>query len=226
MDLEMPDIFILVLLSVFSYFVGSIPSAYIVGKIFRGIDIRRFGSGNVGGSNAIVHIGVIPGILISVFDVLVKGWLVVFLVGKFTEADILLQGFVSLLALIAHNWSPWIKFSGGRGISVFFGIILGFNFFGEVIFFLCLVIFGNLIRRETGFYTFLCMMIFPILSIVFGRSLDLLTISALGVAILIIKRILANGEPIGLNSKWFIVTFNRIIFDRDISNRQEWINRN
>ena len=135
----MPDILILVLLSVFSYFVGSIPSAYIVGKIFRGIDIRRFGSGNVGGSNAIVHIGVIPGILISVFDVLVKGWLVVFLVGKFTEADILLQGFVSLLALIAHNWSPWIKFSGGRGISVFFGIILGFNFFGEVIFFLCLV---------------------------------------------------------------------------------------
>ena len=52
----MPDIPILILLAVFSYSVGSIPTAYIVGKIFRGIDIRQFGSGNVGGSNAIVHI--------------------------------------------------------------------------------------------------------------------------------------------------------------------------
>ena len=221
----MPDIPILILLAVFSYSVGSIPTAYIVGKIFRGIDIRQFGSGNVGGSNAIVHIGAISGILISVFDVLIKGWLVVFLVRQLLEGDLLLQGLVSLLALIAHNWSPWISFNGGRGISVFFGIILGFNFFEEVIVFICLVVFGNLIRRETGLYTFLCMLIFPILSIVFDRSFDLLLICCWGIAVLIIKRVLANGEPIVITKKRYMGLLNRVIFDRDISDRQKWINR-
>jgi glycerol-3-phosphate acyltransferase PlsY len=223
--LEIPDVILIILLGVFSYSLGSIPTAYVIGKIFRGIDIRRLGSGNVGGSNAIVHIGLIPGILISSFDILIKGWMVVFLTSHFFGGTLFLQGTIALLAIVAHNWSPWIRFNGGRGISVFFGIILGFNLFGEVIFFVCLVIIGNLIKRETGFYTFLCMLTLPILSIVFDRPIELWLICILGVIILIIKRVLANGESIVENRKWLAVTCNRILFDRDISNRQKWINR-
>ena len=88
-----------------------------------------------------------------------------------------------------------------------------------------LVVFGNLIRRETGLYTFLCMLIFPILSIVFDRSFDLLLISCWGIAVLIIKRVLANGEPIVITKKRYMGLLNRVIFDRDISDRQKWINR-
>ena len=220
----MPDTFLIPLLIIFSYSLGSVPTAYIVGKILRGLDIRNFGSGNVGGSNAIIHIGLIPGIIISSFDVLIKGSFIIFLLSSFLGGNLFIQGLIGLSAVVSHNWSPWIRFSGGRGISVFFGIILGFHLFEEGLIFICLVIIGNLIRRETGFYIFLCMLILPILSVSLHRPVELVLICILGIMILIIKRLLANGEPIGENDRLFVI-FNRIIFDRDISNRKQWITR-
>jgi glycerol-3-phosphate acyltransferase PlsY len=73
----------LISLIIVSYLVGSFPTALIVGKLFKKIDIRKFGSGNLGSTNAFRTLGVPLGILVQIVDI-AKGLIVVLLVSKFS----------------------------------------------------------------------------------------------------------------------------------------------
>ncbi|MGV8018199.1 MAG: glycerol-3-phosphate acyltransferase [Ignavibacteria bacterium] len=59
----------LIILILLSYLTGAIPFAYIIGKIFKGIDIRKFGSGNLGSTNAFRVLGIGYGILVQLLDI-------------------------------------------------------------------------------------------------------------------------------------------------------------
>ena len=65
-----------VLLLLLSYLTGAFPSSYLLGKFFYDIDIRKFGSGNVGATNTFRILGKIPGLIVLIIDVF-KGWIVV-----------------------------------------------------------------------------------------------------------------------------------------------------
>ena len=105
-----------------AYLIGSIPFAYIAGRI-RGIDIRKTGSGNIGGMNTLSSVGILAGILVTIADI-GKGTLVAWLAVKFTGS----HPFVPLLAVVAaivgHNWMVFIGFKGGKGISTLIGALL------------------------------------------------------------------------------------------------------
>ena len=62
----------LFLLYLYAYLIGSIPTAYVIGRLVKGIDIRQFGSGNVGGSNVYVHVGKWWTAALSIFEIFVK----------------------------------------------------------------------------------------------------------------------------------------------------------
>ncbi|MBS3939055.1 MAG: glycerol-3-phosphate 1-O-acyltransferase PlsY [Peptococcaceae bacterium] len=104
----------------FAYLVGAIPTAYIVGRT-RNIDITRQGSGNVGGTNAMRVMGVGPGIVVVICDLL-KSALPTYLamrLGGFAPWQVLM---IAGATVIGHNWSVYIGFKGGKGIACTIGV--------------------------------------------------------------------------------------------------------
>ena len=109
-----------ILLLVSAYLVGSVPTAYIVARWRRGIDIRQYGSGNVGASNLLRSSGKGLAILVTIVD-LGKGILMVW-AAQAAGLNIAQQVAVGLAAVIGHNWPVFLRFSGGRGLLTTLGI--------------------------------------------------------------------------------------------------------
>jgi len=109
-----------VLLFLLSYLLGSIPVAYIVGRVFKGIDIRNFGDGNVGAVNAYRGIGPAAGVVVLIADVS-KGAIAVLVAQAFASQLVtLLAGFA---VVAGHNWPIYIGFRGGRGQATTIGVL-------------------------------------------------------------------------------------------------------
>jgi glycerol-3-phosphate acyltransferase PlsY len=104
-----------------SYLIGSLPSAYIAGKI-KGIDIRKEGSKNVGGMNTIINVGRFAGVMVIITDI-GKGALAAYIADKFSE-HVFIPLLAVVLAMIGHNWMIYIGFRGGQGVSTFLGGLL------------------------------------------------------------------------------------------------------
>ncbi|HOK56475.1 MAG TPA: glycerol-3-phosphate 1-O-acyltransferase PlsY [bacterium] len=108
---------------VFSYFAGSIPFGYLLCKLFKGIDIRKFGSGNIGATNVYRVCGWKLGIPALILDIL-KGFIPVY-TGKilmFSSPFILASG---ILSILGHSFSIFLKGKGGKGVSTSFGVVIG-----------------------------------------------------------------------------------------------------
>lgn len=105
-----------------AYILGSIPTAYIAGRIIRGQDIRHMGGGNVGALNVAREIGLAPGILVLLAD-MGKGYLAVLFARYLSvpQSIILASGVV---AVVGHNWSVFLRFHGGRGAATTAGVLL------------------------------------------------------------------------------------------------------
>ncbi|NLY31185.1 MAG: glycerol-3-phosphate acyltransferase [Firmicutes bacterium] len=110
-----------VLVTIYSYLLGAIPSAYIIGNI-KGIDITSEGSGNIGGTNAYRVLGPRLGTIVALMDVgkvllaliITRSWLI-------SEAA---TACAVLAAVLGHNWSVYVGFRGGKGIAVSIGAYL------------------------------------------------------------------------------------------------------
>jgi glycerol-3-phosphate acyltransferase PlsY len=106
---------------ILAYLLGSLPTAYLVGRYVYGFDIRRRGSGNVGATNALRTMGTIPGLVVLVIDVL-KGVLAVWL-GQALGGP-WLAALTAMLAILGHSWSVFLEFKGGRGVATVAGAML------------------------------------------------------------------------------------------------------
>jgi glycerol-3-phosphate acyltransferase PlsY len=113
-----------------SYILGSIPTAYIFGRLLKGIDLRKFGSGNIGATNALRVLGKGPGITVLLLDIL-KGIVAVVFLGDFFVLRLpfistdTLRIILGLSCICGHNWSIFLKFRGGKGVATTFGVLLG-----------------------------------------------------------------------------------------------------
>jgi glycerol-3-phosphate acyltransferase PlsY len=110
-----------------AYLVGSIPTAYILGRLFRGIDIREYGSGNVGATNALRVLGKKLGITCLILD-MIKGAAPV-LAAKYMldPADPKTQWVAAgcgLLAIVGHIYTIFLRFQGGKGVASTLGVFL------------------------------------------------------------------------------------------------------
>ena len=105
-----------------SYIIGSIPSGLILGKTFWNVDLREYGSKNIGATNAWRTLGKLPGFIVFVADLL-KGMIGVYLgmllVG--TSTAMIIGGIV---AIIGHSLSLFLKFKGGKGVATGLGVII------------------------------------------------------------------------------------------------------
>ena len=107
---------------ILGYLIGSIPSAYIIGRLMGKIDVRQEGDGRI--SAAAVHrkLGVVPFLLVVIMDVGV-GVLAVLFAQMLTESliAVLIAGFA---AVVGHNWSVFLKFRGGLGATTTYGVLV------------------------------------------------------------------------------------------------------
>ena len=116
----------IILFIVIAYLLGSIPSALIVGKISKNIDIREHGSGNLGATNAFRVLGTKAGIIVTLSDIL-KGTLATvlpLLASFYIDVDIS-SLFVGLFAVLGHTYPIFARFKGGKAAATSAGVILG-----------------------------------------------------------------------------------------------------
>ena len=137
-------IFLTVLMS---YILGSIPNALIIGKMFFNKDIRKYGSGNLGGSNTGRVLGKKVGLLVMILDIL-KAVIAVFLTKVIisnTNPDLLNLSIYlsSAFALIGHCYTCFAKFKGGKAVASTFGILFITNIY---IFLICLALYGIILK--------------------------------------------------------------------------------
>jgi glycerol-3-phosphate acyltransferase PlsY len=123
------DLFVMLIMA---YLIGSIPTSIWVGKIFYRIDIREFGSGNAGASNAIRVFGPLVGIIVMIVDIF-KGFAAVNLVIFFSflqagSSEIInIQIILGIAAVLGHVYPVYAGFRGGKGVATVFGVLLALH---------------------------------------------------------------------------------------------------
>jgi glycerol-3-phosphate acyltransferase PlsY len=111
-----------VLLGIGGYLLGAVPFGVVVGRWARGVDIRNYGSGNIGTTNAYRVLGAKAGTLVLVCD-LAKGAVPAFLAGHFFAPW--LAVILAALPVIGHLRSIFLRGSGGKGVAAGGGVVLG-----------------------------------------------------------------------------------------------------
>ncbi|HQM53784.1 MAG TPA: glycerol-3-phosphate 1-O-acyltransferase PlsY [bacterium] len=110
-----------------AYLIGSIPTAYLMGRLLKGIDIREHGSGNVGATNVMRVLGTPAGIATLAIDLL-KGYVAVRCLVPVLRpdgGDLQVWNIAACIAVVAgHNWMLFLRFTGGKGVATTAGAFL------------------------------------------------------------------------------------------------------
>lgn len=172
----MLDLLIVAVTTVVAYLLGMVPSGYLVAKLY-GVDIQRVGSGNIGATNVLRAVGVVPAVIVVVLDPL-KGALAVLLpqlvgVGPWGVA------LAGLAAVLGNNFNALLKFRGGKGIATSLGVMLALE---PLVALFCIVLglFAVLISRFVSLGSLIGMLALPLFLIARGSQPAILI---LGVAL-------------------------------------------
>jgi glycerol-3-phosphate acyltransferase PlsY len=226
-----------VLLLVAAYLLGSVPTAYLAARWSRGVDIRQYGSGNVGAANLVKLTSKWISTAVVVFD-LVKP-VVMVLVAKLIGLDIAQQVAIGILGIIGHNWPIFLRFNGGRGLLTILGLafflplindineINGINDLipWEIVAFLIPAGVGLLIIHNIPLGTAAGVAVMPLASWIAGEPLAM-TLGFLAMfLIMVIRRLTAPKTPVSASVPAGQLLLNRLLFDRDIRDREAWIHR-
>ena len=120
----------MLLMIAISYLMGSIPTSIIAGKLLKGIDIRKEGSGNAGATNVFRVLGWKAGLVVLLIDML-KGWIPTVYVSQLGMDSglgwhaINYQIIAGISAMFGHIWTIFASFKGGKGVGTGAGMIIG-----------------------------------------------------------------------------------------------------
>ncbi len=108
-----------------AYLLGAFPTAYLLGRLLKKVDIRDTGSGNVGGMNMYRAAGLLPGLLTVLIDI-GKGILAVMLAMHWSN-ELLVVFMAGLLVILGHNYNVFLRFRGGKGLATALGIFIALS---------------------------------------------------------------------------------------------------
>jgi glycerol-3-phosphate acyltransferase PlsY len=216
-----------ILLVLGAYLLGSVPAAYLAARWSRGIDIRQHGSTNVGAANVLATVSKRWTIPVVIFDLL-KGMAVVY-IAQLIGLEVYQQVTVGIAAIIGHNWPVFLRFSGGRGLLTTVGVIFIFSPWLAVI----VVAFAYAWApfRQLALGSLGALILLPILSWFLSEplgiegTLPLTTGFSAMFLIAVIRRLTAPKTPLTASVSTSQLIINRLLFDRDIREREAWIRR-
>ena len=217
-----------------AYLLGSVPAAYLAAKRLHGIDIRQYGSGNVGATNLLELSSKRLTIPVIIFD-LGKGAVMVW-AAQLVGLSIGQQVIIGLAAIMGHNWPVFLRFNGGRGVLTTLGVVFLFSiiysFFlpeqGDLYSPWPIIVFGAIalgnifIIHNVPLGVGAGLAALPLASWGFGEPLPL-TLGYLAMFLILAIRRLAAQHPVRdtrVSKKQKLL--NRLLFDRDIRDREAW----
>ena len=219
----------LILLALGAYLLGALPVHYWAARLHKGIDLRQYGTGQVGAGNLWrMTSNWKMGLAIGIFD-FTKGMAMV-LLARFIGLDIALQLVIGLAAIIGHNWSVFLRFGGGRGVATALGVVLitplinGLPPWG-VLAFLVVALALFLVLHTTPLAALMGLIAVPLVSWGFYEPPSLALGFLAMLLIIVAKRLTAqrSAEVVSIGKRRLF--FNRLLFDRDIKDRKVWMNR-
>ena len=174
-----------------AYLLGAVPTAYIVTKLFKGVDIRNQGSGNMGATNVMRVVGKGAGAFVLIVDI-AKGFLAVTILAQlFYKPELIIN--INLLkilmgagAISGHNWTIFLGFKGGKGVATSAGVLLGFS---PIVMGLAVVIWILLvfITRYVSLSSIVVSIVVPILMFLFKQPKEFLILTALMCPVIIYR---------------------------------------
>ena len=161
-------------LYLYAYVAGAVPTPYLIARLVKGIDLRQYGSGNVGGSNVIRQLGKGWMVPLAAIEFLLKGLSPSLLAYVILGDDFpagprasLLFLTVPLLALVGNNWSIFLHFQGGRGLMVVCGMTLAL---APLLFLTAITVYfvGWRVSRSSAVSALVAVVLLPLLSVAPG----------------------------------------------------------
>ncbi|MBA7475227.1 Glycerol-3-phosphate acyltransferase [subsurface metagenome] len=205
------DILIIAVALICAYLIGSFPSAYIMARLRKGIDIRAVGSKNVGAMNVFYKVGFAEGILVLAMDI-GKGAVAIAL-ARWLGVPVIAELFTGVAAVIGHSFPVWLKFRGGRGGATVIGILIflmpwGIPFYAGI--------FGLtlLVTRFPTFSYSVAFLCFPFVAWLVYQSGALVAFSLCIVLLPMIKYIPRIKEMHSTGGSWRHVLLRRNLKDR------------
>ncbi len=171
----------LILSCIGGYLLGSANSSLIVGR-FYGVDVRKHGSGNAGTTNTLRTLGKKAAFFVLLGDLL-KGFLA-YLAGYYISGSALGGMLCGTSAIIGHVWPVYFGFKGGKGVLTSLAVLLMIDW-SIALMLLGIFIIIVLLTRYVSLGSIVGAALFPILSLILGRSVETVVFSAL-IAVLII----------------------------------------
>ncbi len=215
------------LLILAAYFLGAVPAAYLAAKWSRGIDIRQYGSGNVGAANVLTVVSKRWGIPVIVFD-LVKGIVAIY-VAQWIGLGIAQQVTVGIATVVGHNWPVFLRFIGGRGNLTSMGVIIMLSPILGLIGVVLAFLFSPF--RQLALGVFIALVSLPILGWFLSQPLGIderlpITLGYLVLLLIaVFRRLVAPRTSVTASVSPGQLLLNRLLFDRDIRDRKAWIHR-
>jgi glycerol-3-phosphate acyltransferase PlsY len=107
-----------------SYLLGAIPTSFLAGKLFRGIDLRKQGSGNLGATNLYRTLGAKFAIPVALLD-MAKGAIPLMVIAPLASSSRYFAILCGIMAVVGHVFSVFVRFRGGKGVATASGVMLG-----------------------------------------------------------------------------------------------------
>jgi len=136
-----------------------------------------------------------------------------------------------LFTILGNNWSPFLRFTGGRSVGAWAGGILGMS---PIFFAACLALYvvGWRVTRRSAEWMLVVMIALPLIAMAWperlllvGGNEQLAVFGAAGAVLILLKRLASNGQPAPQDLSRSTVLLNRLLRDRDIADREEWLAR-
>lgn len=211
-----------ILLVVSAYIVGSIPTSFILTKLIAKKDLRTFGTGATTTSNASHAVGAWIAPIIGVLDI-IKGAALVWVaqaIGPEQGQGLAQQMAIGIASVGGHNWSMFMGFKGGRGLSPVIGVLLALARV-ELVLFLMTALLGILLSNNIPLFMGLAMVLLPVWSGTLEQPRAIITGNAILALLIFMKRVMGDSKPKG-GARVYVY---RLLFDRDTKNREAWVDR-
>jgi glycerol-3-phosphate acyltransferase PlsY len=109
-----------------AYLLGALPTGLIVGKVIRGVDIRRYGSGSTGSTNVYRTLGKIPAAAVVLLDI-AKGTVAVGIAWAATNDNEYALALAGVAVIVGHSWPVFSGFRGGKGVMTGWGAMIALS---------------------------------------------------------------------------------------------------